>query len=366
MMHGTADLATILNPPRGFALQYGQGRVISWEAKTGHNTIEWAGAPIHDVPVFADINALTIQSEDIVGMLGWTSPEGVSSWWVMGRIVPPGEGATDLVIYGNLAVANGASIISMDGGPIRATYPDNSGAVSFGSLVSSGDGSPIGTGLVTYRHPNEGGGAFWWVMQRLDGGTEMYAGAAGSPIGLFSVHAADTARVVSDGQARLGGFGGTYLMPESGAGDAEVRMEMATGRITYVPIASTARVKRDIQDLDVDAGAVLRLRPRSWVPAPVERQCPEWMHAQHSGEECHGGEVIEPPGGGVRQVGFIAEELDEIGLGDFVEYDEEGLPAAISYDRLTAALVPVLQQQQAQIEALTARLDALEQPEEGS
>ena len=405
-MAGTADLSTILNPPRGFTLQYGQARVIAWDAKTGHNTVEWAGTSIHDVSVLADINALTIRSNDVVGMLGWTSPEGVSSWWVLGRIVSPGEGATDLVIYGSLIVGNG--------GAFSALYPSGQPGAFFGPLHYEATGLPSGHGLLVQaddssafrdvfcaeyqpdgsrvvligQTPGEdaSGAVDRFIVDAVQvgvhshgddlllqshhgGAVKLYGGESISGGGDIIIHAfagGDVDALAWDGEARFGGIDGTFIAPESGAGNAEVRMNSSSGRLTYVPISSTARVKRDIQDLDVDVEAVLRLRPRSWLPAPVERQCPEWMHAQHSGEECHGGEVIEPPGGGVRQVGFIAEELDEIGLGDFVQYDDEGLPAAISYDRLAAALVPVLQSQQAQIEALAARLDALEQLEEGS
>lgn len=397
-MAGTADLSTILNPPRGFTLQYGQGRVIAWEARTGRNTIEWAGTPIHDVSVLADINALTIQSNDIVGMLGWTSPEGVSSWWVLGRIVSPGEGATDLIIRGNVGVAAGAALFAL--------YPSGQLGVQFGPIWSDATGEHVGHGLMVQSDgpTAEAQTDIFRARQDTDGSRRVYIGqspadtgqveAFGSQAAVHNHHAYESMRlqshngapveIFSDGllwlygdvEARLqcqtgpvqiGGATGTFIAPASGAGTAEVRMDSSTGRLTYVSISSTRRVKRDIQPLAVDLDAVLQMQPRSWLPKPAVRQCPDWMHEQHSDEECRAGEVVESPEDDIRQVGFIAEELDEIGLGDFVQYDDEGLPAAISYDRLTAALIPVLQQQQAQIEALTARLDALEQPvEEGS
>lgn len=173
-----------------------------------------------------------------------------------------------------------------------------------------------------------------------------------------------TMQLLCEGQAGLGGTTGTFLTPESGVGTANMRIDTTTGRVTYV--ASTARVKVDIQDLDVDPSVVLRLRPRSWMPGPTTRQCPEWMHANHKDEsDCSAGQIVDPPEGSVREVGFVAEELDAIGLGDFVEYDADARPASIRYDRLTAALVPLLQQQQAQIDALTQRLDALDTPTTG-
>lgn len=401
-MAGTADLSTILNPPRGFTLQYGQGRVIAWDAQTGHNTVEWAGTPIHDVSVLSDINALTIRSNDVVGMLGWASPEGVSSWWVLGRIVDPGVGATDLVIYGNLIVGDGASF--------RALYPSGLRGAAFGPLRLESTGEPSGHGLLI----QEDGGVqpdIFLAKQDVTGETQVIIGMGPAPAGtidtfqswalstqlhnygdklMLQSHDDGDIEILSDerlwlygddevtvscpngniqvlstgGMAGLGGMGGTYLTRQDG-GSVTANVHMTTdGQILRV--GSTERIKRDITDFEADPATVLQLRPRSWLPGPVERYCPPWVHEQHDGGECHGGEVIDPPVGARRQVGFIAEELDGLGLSEFVEYDGEGLPASISYDRLTAALIPVLQQQQAQIEALTARLDALEQPEEGS
>jgi len=388
-MHGTADLATILNPPSGFTLQYGQGRVIAWEAKTGHNTIEWAGAPIHDVPVLADINALTIQADDFVGMLGWTSPEGVSSWWVLGRIVSPGEGATDLVIYGNFVVG--------DGGGFGALYPSGSMGAIFGPLYTN-TGEYNGHGLLIQADgPTGSQPDVFRAKQDANGDRQVIVGSSSSRVELFHSRVLDSQhhahgemrfqthddadiQILSDellwlygddevrisgpnGPVNISAPNGLFVTPITSGSTANARIE-ANGQLTV--ISSSARYKTDIEDLPVDPATVLQLRPRSWMPGPVPRRCPPWMHETHSDEECHAGEEIDPPGDARRQVGFIAEELDELGFSDFVEYDDEGRPDAIRYDRLTAALIPVLQQQQAQIEALTARLDALEQPEEGS
>jgi hypothetical protein len=53
------------------------------------------------------------------------------------------------------------------------------------------------------------------------------------------------------------------------------------------------------------------------------------------------------------QVGLIAEDLDEAGLGVFVIYDDKGKPAGIHYERAWIALIPV-------IADLNARLAKLE------
>jgi len=58
--------------------------------------------------------------------------------------------------------------------------------------------------------------------------------------------------------------------------------------------------------------------------------------------------------------GFIAEDLHEQGLEEFVEYDGENRPDSVAYANLTSLLTKAIQEQQATIEALTARIAALE------
>jgi hypothetical protein len=58
--------------------------------------------------------------------------------------------------------------------------------------------------------------------------------------------------------------------------------------------------------------------------------------------------------------GVIAEELDDLGLTELVAYDAEGRPDGVYYDKIGIVLIPIVKAQQAQIDALTARLTALE------
>lgn len=304
-------------------------------------------------------------------------------------------------------------IITKNGGRIEARHVNGETGVIFGEVPQvSHPEVPHGTGLYVW---SQNGTPMWWVTHASDGRTEMVTGTDEIPIeriwyrvdefrntvhGVFNVQTVDGAnlellsdgrlwmyadgncdmdvngdldidvqgtvqissptltQILSDGDTAIGGSTGVFLQPESGAGVANMRIDTVTGRVTYIP--STARAKRDIQDLTVDTTTVLRLRPRTWLPGPGKRHCPEWVHANHKDpSECCAGELVEPPEGAPREVGFVAEELDELGLGEFVEYDAEGLPASIRYDRLTAALVPLLQRQQEQIDALAEKIEQL-------
>ena len=58
-------------------------------------------------------------------------------------------------------------------------------------------------------------------------------------------------------------------------------------------------------------------------------------------------------------VGFIAEEVNEV-IPELVVIDGEGRPDAVNYDRMTSVLLKAIQEQQATIEALTQRIQTLE------
>ena len=58
--------------------------------------------------------------------------------------------------------------------------------------------------------------------------------------------------------------------------------------------------------------------------------------------------------------GLIAEEVHDSGLTEFVQYNEEGQPDALAYGNMVSLCIKSMQEQQAIIEALTARLEALE------
>jgi hypothetical protein len=164
------------------------------------------------------------------------------------------------------------------------------------------------------------------------------------------------ARHGSRQQVALLDTGEILLRPDANVSGATVRIEGPTTSSAanafieptsggVYRVSSSLRYKRDVEAAEIDADAVLSLEPRTWRDrAEVERD-PETDR---------------------RHVGFIAEELDEAGLSEFVVYDEDGRPDAIEYDRLTAGLLTVVKRQQAQIEEqgkaledLSARIDRL-------
>jgi len=58
--------------------------------------------------------------------------------------------------------------------------------------------------------------------------------------------------------------------------------------------------------------------------------------------------------------GLIAEEVHDAGLTEFVEYNDDNEPDALAYANMVSLCIKAIQEQQATITALTARITALE------
>jgi hypothetical protein len=105
----------------------------------------------------------------------------------------------------------------------------------------------------------------------------------------------------------------------------------ATGGIYYRSGTSSRRYKDNIQLLSDNFNKILKVEPRTFT-------------YKSSGE---------------RDVGYIAEEFDEAGLNNLVNYDEQGQPEAIKYDRISLYLLEVIKSQQKRIDALERKVEAL-------
>lgn len=125
------NIAAFLTPPPSKGVQFTQGVVLSWDNETLHNTIEWRGITLTDVPMVEGINALIIRPGDVIGMLGWApeNAKGVGAWWILGKLSNPGEFIADLNVTAKIfrfVTENGDSLAffgkEADGDPFWALY----------------------------------------------------------------------------------------------------------------------------------------------------------------------------------------------------------------------------------------------------
>lgn len=215
-----------------------------------------------------------------------------------GSVVVEGGGNVEVTGTGAVKVWGDTTVGTMENGRFGVATHTN-GVLGHPSTVANPDGFLCDAG------PGKG-----YAVYRVDEATGMAVVA--SSVGRTSVSHQET----SDG--------------------ANCRI-LLNGEILRV--VSSRRYKREIRDADVDPAAVLAMRGRTWRDKA---------------------DVAEDPNTGRRYVGFIAEELDELGLTEFVDYDVDGLPQAIQYDRVSVALLALAQHQQTQLDDLGARVTALE------
>lgn len=97
----TSDLAALLTPPPSTGVQFSQGTILTWDREELHNTIDWRGITLTDIPMIEGLNNLVLKPGDVVGLMGWApeNAKGVGSWWILGKLSNPGEFIADLTFF---------------------------------------------------------------------------------------------------------------------------------------------------------------------------------------------------------------------------------------------------------------------------
>jgi hypothetical protein len=111
-----------------------------------------------------------------------------------------------------------------------------------------------------------------------------------------------------------------------------MQWNQSTGEIGWD--TSSRRYKENITPLEDDFAQILFLEPRTYTRIGDDSK--RW------------------------EIGYIAEEVYDLGLHRLVEYDLEGRPDGVNYEKMVLYLNEVIKQQQARIAALEQRLEQLE------
>jgi len=98
---------------------------------------------------------------------------------------------------------------------------------------------------------------------------------------------------------------------------------------------SSRKYKDNIQDATHGLAELLQLRPVTYTGK-----------AEADGDTVFGG--------------LIAEEVDDVGLSEFVQYAEDGSPDALAYGNMVSLCIKAIKEQQTVIETLEAKVAALE------
>ena len=128
-----------------------------------------------------------------------------------------------------------------------------------------------------------------------------------------------------------GNFSSIGVYNNTTASAANIHVSSAGG--LFFRSTSSIKYKTDVQDAKHGLAEVMQLRPVTY-------------KGKTDGDTVFGG--------------LIAEEVHEAGLTEFVQYAEDGSPDSLAYGNMVSVLIKAIQEQQAIITALTARLTALE------
>jgi len=256
---------------------------------------------------------------------------------ISGTITASALDTTSLDIASNGAITTTSGNFGVtSGGILSAT-----GAVISGSLTTTGSpggyasntltlsGGKISADKVIYMETNISTGIIDVIASRvyLQAPTEITGGLFASGSVTFGVTGSLFEFLSSSGNLRV-----SQTYNNDMGGTTRAMRVSTTG--TYGYVSSTRRRKEQIDNYSINSEGLLNL--------PVKK-------FKYINDET-----------GVQQYGFIAEEAQDLGLDELIQYDSTGVPDYFAYETLPIFLLQLIQEQDLSIKALKARLDALE------
>lgn len=343
------DLARLVAPQTSFqGMRFSQGTILTWNPATFENTVDWkptgaqGGITLTNLPILGRIDGLSLKAGDVVGLMGWAPNGGFGSWWILGELaVPP--------LMRPAAIEGGAELLVLSEANNRWTALRN-GQIEFGRITPEGTDNALSSIftenqdiflLASFNAFIRGGNQT--LVDAVDGHVFVQALGAGRSLfldaddvvdvdcgGDFSVSAATDIELISaTDEVRV-------TSPTTGF---SANVVLTTSPAIFRRETSAARFKQDIRDFCVNPRTVLDLKPRTWRDR---------------------GDVEENPDSDRWHVGFVAEEVEDAGLGAFVNYDHEGEPNVIAYNRLCVALLEVVKDQDRRLAELESRVATLD------
>jgi hypothetical protein len=246
-----------------------------------------------------------------------------------GSIRVNGTGGIEVSDGGGITVRDGGRL-EADGGQLVSRYRVTRAASVWIGTADSRDYDRNG---VLVQHPdsadlfdasvNEDGSLSW-----------VRAGTIDRPLDQYYTQANDIHQH-SQGRAYLGSSSSNVQIYTQSTTSSPVNAHIDPATNVVSRSTSSRRYKQDEEEYTIDPNIVLKMQGKTWRDKS---------------------DVIKDPDTDRRYVGVIAEDLDEIGMGQFVIYDEHG-PESVMYDRLVVAVIPVLQMLFKRVTELEVKLD---------
>jgi hypothetical protein len=220
-------------------------------------------------------------------------------------------------------------ILSATGASISGSLTTTGTAGGYANNTLTIAGGKLSADKVIYMETNISTGVIDVIASRvyLQAPTEITGGLFASGSVTFGVTGSLFEFLSSSGNLRVAQ---TYNNDMGGTTRA---MRVSTTG-TYGYVSSTRRRKEQIDNYSINSEGLLSLPVRKF---------------KYINDET-----------GVQQYGFIAEEAQDLGLDELIQYDSTGVPDYFAYETLPIFLLQLIQEQDSSIQALKVRLDALE------
>lgn len=358
-------VAAAENPGTGLGIE--SATLLSFDPATYGNRLRYYSTELVDIPVLSSVDPFNWRAGDELALLTFYPVKGrrrrgIGEFGILGRIVRPGEnrdpvlevsdgeGGVVRIAAGSIGVTGGGSIVVEDGGQVRVIGQGSVVVEQGGAIIVHHDNGVVGAVYGNLDHIGTGGAENGHgLLVQADNGDDIFRAKVTDSGDKFVTAGFDLPFTpvqqvwLAGEEVQLrSGPSSIFLVPDNNAvvmqlanttGSANMLVTgTSTGDLGQVfRISSSAADKVDVEDLTVDTSKVLRLRPRTWRDR---------------------GEVEQHPDTDRWYVGLVAEEVDETGLHEFVDYDQNAQPASVAYDRLAIALLKVVQDQQTRLDAL--------------
>jgi hypothetical protein len=283
-----------------------------------------------------------------------------SSLETSGSTIINGDNITTGIIASSDYVSQSGSVFSADGMAINL----NSLSIETPSFAIDGNGDAyfssgdiaIGSNKITLKAPNYFSSVGEIEFLNPSGNLCANMRVSSNVINELTLasYVASTTKgnqlILSSERFYLGRSNGSFIEEDSGnflrlfgasgikmislptiATSANMYIDSVTG--TVYRATSSLRYKKDVEDYTRGIEDLKKLRPVSF------KSINEYEGATYAG--------------------FIAEEVHEAGLTEYVDYNERNEPDAIHYSNLVTLLTKAVQEQQDQIELLKSEIDAL-------
>jgi len=300
---GTATVAAANAAADNFVIKgtgAGVGLTISQDTNSGTGTIFFGDAASSSAAGFRynhNTGDMAISAEDNITFacdnvgIGTTSPSA--------KFQVNGEGLQGMQAwFGNGFINN-------------ANYHYSFAKVGFSNTDPTGTETGAGFQFNT-RNSSNGNWMHGYIYQPQDGGIAFGTGGAGT------IQATERMRITSAGQIE---FAATYNNTTASA--ANMHISSAGGQIFRS--TSSLKYKTDVKDYDKGLNEVMQLQPK-------------YYKGKNDGD--------------TQFAGLIAEDVNDLGLSEFVQYAEDGTPDALAYTHMVALLVNAIQELKAEIEIL--------------